>query len=281
MKKFDKILVLALMVLLVSCETNDISGVLVSSSPTPDARFDKSMEWNNAHEYPVLKVPDSYRVYVCSDTHIQTTTDKFSRFVSAYKHDSNCKFAVHLGDLVSGKEHHKLVYSVMQEPIFTIVGNHDLHFAQWSSFVEYWHTSTYYVETVSETSGRKLDLFIFLDSGNGTLGSKQMDWLRELLMVTSGYRNIIVCTHTDFFQGKAFDGNSANYPLEETYTLTNMFRQYGVKLVLTGHKHNWDDVTFAGVRYLTLESLKDDADNTSYVVVSVGNELNFEKIPLK
>lgn len=277
-------------VMLTGCDRNDIPGIFNGTSPHANERFTASMEWNAAHGYATLRVDDEYKIYVATDSHIEEGKDaNLKRFVLAYKADKDCPFAIHLGDMINIRNVHSLFeqdlaiepegYVKGSDTIFTVAGNHDLFFNQWGEFLKYRHTSTFYVETLSKTSGKRLDFYIFIDSGSGTLGTEQTEWLRQMLEERSqmGYRHIIICTHTHFFEFDMSQGTTSCYALEETTTLTSMFSKYNVSLVLTGHDHLFEETVYGNVRYLTLDALKDDASNAAYLVLEVGAGLNYSE----
>ena len=74
-------------------------GMFNGSSVRADKRFDESMKYNDAHGYAHLIVPEDYKIYVCTDTHVDSTTRNVETFMKLYKADSACPFAIHLGDL--------------------------------------------------------------------------------------------------------------------------------------------------------------------------------------
>lgn len=280
--------------LLVACEEIDIAGMLNNSSPQVDDRFFDSMKWNGVYGYTSVKVPNDYKVYVCTDSHVEEGKDSnLKRFVNDYKSDSECFFAIHLGDLINKKNNQALCASDLaltpegyvqgKDTIFTIAGNHDLYFNQWGAYLQYFHNSAYYVETVSQTSGKKLDFYIFLDTASGTLGEKQTKWLRQLLEDSryAGYRHTFICSHTHFFERDHSQFPTSNFALEETYMLTTMFSKYNVDMVLTGHDHNWENTLYGNVRYLTLDALKNGPDNAAYTILSVGDDIKFDVVKLQ
>ena len=107
-------------------------------------------------------------------------------FFKAYKADINCPFAIHLGDLINAKDNYPRFFQAMAvkpdkpvigkelgDTVFYTLGNHDLYFNQWEEYKKYIPTSTYWFDTRTK-EGKLLDLFICLDSGEGTLGVKPL-----------------------------------------------------------------------------------------------------------
>jgi len=270
--------------LTVSCKY-DWLGCIAASSPSVDARFNDSMKWNESHGFSTIEVgEDSYKLYVMTDIHVNdgvyTNLDKF---VSAYCNDNQAApLALCLGDLLDGKEgfgtfmdHCAPIMNGSDTLMFT-VGNHDLYFGRWSAYNESVHTSSYLFE-VNTPCGDK-DLYISIDSGNGTIGSTQRKWLENILAKynVSNYRNIIVMTHTNFFMTDYSQLASGNYDMQETYYLTSLFNQYGVDLVLTGHDHFREDTTFKGVRYISVDALKEGF----YAILRIGEEITVDYVPV-
>ena len=286
MKKVYTYCVLALL-FLVSCGKNiDYAGLFYTINESPDERFAQSMEYNDEHGYDTITgVPDNYEVYVMSDIHVDFSTDNLDRFVSDYLADTvAAPFALCLGDLINATDHWDYFYEHVQpisdagRKIYYTVGNHDLYFDQWPEFRSRYHTSTYWFEV--QTVSNFKDLYISVDSGNGTLGVDQRDWLEDILREkkNQGYRHIIVYTHTHFFKKDTSQGHTSNFNLEETYDLLDLFDRYDVSLVLQGHSHSRDLTTFKDVVYLRVDALEDHYPDAYYTVLNVGNYINFEFI---
>jgi len=271
---------------LTSCsKNNDYLGLFYTINESPDERFAQSMSYNDEHGYDkITGVPDNYEVYVMSDTHVSySKTDNLDRFVSDYLADSvAAPFALCLGDLINATGHwdcfadHVKPVSDAGRKIYYTVGNHDLYFNQWKDFFSRFGSSTYWFE-VQTVNGFK-DLYISIDSGNGTLGYDQRRWLENVLKdkQNHGYRHILVFTHTHFFKKDSSQGHTSNFNLEETYDLLDLFDRYDVSMVLQGHSHSRDLTTFKDVVYLRVDALKDYALDAYYTILNVGNYINYE-----
>ncbi|MBQ8703495.1 MAG: metallophosphoesterase [Bacteroidales bacterium] len=221
---------------------------------------------------------NGYRMYICTDIHTDEYPHRFEAFVRSMRSDGQAVGGLLLGDIANRKGSLGIAAAVADTtaatgngaPLMAIVGNHDLFFGQWDDFKRYFGSSTYCF-TVS-TPGFS-DLYIMLDSGGGCHGRRQMDWLKTLLRRRGDYRHCVVCTHVNLFRTDLSQFVSGNLPLEETYQLMELLSENGVSLVLQGHDHHREDVVFGGVRYLTLDCLKDGTDNASYLVLEVGDRL--------
>lgn len=275
------------MVFFASCNKNiDYPGLFFTINESPNQRFAQSMEYNRQHGYDkITGVPDDYLVYVMSDIHVDNTATNLDRFVHDFLVDSMAApFALCLGDLVNAtghynffEEHVKPVDDAGQKVYYT-VGNHDVYFDQWPEFRSRFHTSTYWFE-VQTVSGKK-DLYISIDSANGTLGTDQRKWLEDILKDADnkGYRHIIVFTHTHLFKKDASQGHTSNFNMEETYDLLDLFDRYDVSMVLQGHSHHRDLTIFKDVVYLRVDALEDHYPNAFYTILTVGNYINYEFI---
>ena len=276
-----------LLFILASCGKNiDYMGLFMTFNESPDERFEQSMEYNAEHGYDKISgVPDDYKVYVMSDIHVDFSTNNLDRYVSDYLKDTvAAPFSLCLGDVINATGHFDYFYEHVKpvtkagRTIYYTVGNHDLYFNQWPEYRSRFHTSTYWFEV--RTEGGYKDLYIALDSGNGTLGMKQRDWLEDVLKTKSGqgYRHIIVFTHTHFFKKDASQGHTSNFNLEETYDLFDLFDRYDVSLVVQGHSHARDLTIFKDVVYLRVDALEDHYPDAFYTILKVGDYINYEFI---
>ena len=276
-----------------ACNPNyDMPGMFNGSSVRADKRFDESMAYNQQHGYAHLVVPEDYRIYVCTDTHVDSTTYNWETFVKSYKSDAACPFAIHLGDLVNANNNFgRFVKAAAVAPegyvsgkdtLFCTVGNHDLYFNQWPVFRSYFHTSTYWFDTRT-SDGKLLDLFICLDSGEGTLGVEPLKWLSSTLEEKSqeSYRHIIIYTHTHMFKQDNSQGHTSNYSMEETYDLTAILSRYHVDMYWSGHDHSREITHYGGVTYLTVDALEDPVDQPFYLLVSMSSTITYDFLPLK
>lgn len=263
-----------------SCGKLEIVNMLFPYAQEVNERVEESLAWNAGAGVTTLTVPvDSYRFYACSDIHIEENSPaNFQAMVQKERADEGSFFYMVLGDLLFWKEHMEWVADVMSDPEnhpgFIIAGNHDIFYGGWEQWKELFGSSTYYffVQTPSFK-----DIYIMLDSANGTLGEKQLSWLKDVLdNDRSGCRHCIVGVHTNMFRTDLSQLPSTNFTLEETYALTSLFSKTGVDLVLSGHDHFRDVTVFDGVTYITLDQIKDGTANASYLTVDAGDEVEFD-----
>jgi predicted phosphodiesterase len=263
--------------------TLDLLGMFSPNGEVVDVRYDQSMAYNATQgEIHLNMGSDDYMMYVCTDSHITRKSHKnLDYFIDTYNAETAPKIAVHLGDLIDAQKIFPCADSVLSlanDHLFITPGNHDVYFKQWPIYRSYFNTSIYWFDT--NNGSKKLDLFICLDTADGTLGTKQMKWLRELLEQKSkeGYRRIIVYTHTHFWKLDDSQGHTSNFALEETYELAALLAQYNVAYVWSGHQHARQSVLFRGVNYLVLDATKDSEKGQSYMTVQMGEHAIYHYI---
>ena len=284
---------LLLCTLLCACSdesTLDLAGMFSPNGETVNTRFAQSQQFNASRpDMHIDMSSDNYTVYVCTDSHITRKTHRnLDYFMAQYNAAAAPKLALHLGDLIDAQKNFACADSILhlggtavnETPsdlhpysLFITPGNHDIYFKQWSVYRSCFNTSAYWFDT--RNGEQLLDLFICLDSAEGTLGTMQMKWLRELLETKSkqGYRHIIVFTHTHLWKLDGSQGHTSNMAMEDTYELTSLLAQYGVEFVWSGHQHARQSVVFKGVNYLVLDATKDSESGQSYMSVEMGNSM--------
>ena len=264
--------------------TLDMKGMFSPNGEVVGTRFAQSMAYNDSvGEIHLNMGSDNYTIYVCTDSHITRTSHKnLDYFINQYKAAAAPKVALHLGDIIDAQKNFPCADSIVHfagqtinDTLFITPGNHDIYFKQWPIYRDYFKASVYWFDTNNGT--KKLDLFICLDSAEGTLGIDQTNWLRELLAKKSkeGYRRIIVFTHTHLWKLDDSQGHTSNMALEETYELTSLLGQYGVEYVWCGHQHARQNVTFKGVNYIVLNATKDSEKGQSYMIAKMGEVVQY------
>ena len=262
------LIVLAAILLAQSCTDElDLSG-LIYSPDNANERYEESGEWNlHNPKQEIVVASDNYTFLVAGDPHVGHTKnlDHFIKKATA----PEISFFILAGDLTTGQSYdydtlYKHLTGLALLPYFLTVGNHDLFFDGWKSYHDYFGSATY-TFTVESLSGR--DLYICIDTGTGTLGSKQMQWLKETLKNTrNNYRNCIIITHVNFF--REHRTASTNLLVEELYTLLDLFADNRVDVVIMGHDHRRSVEIFGQTHYITLDALEDEFDDASYLSVT-------------
>ncbi len=253
-----------------ACEEVDFKGMFIPYE-TPDSRFEQSIEWNRSHPYREIVVPtDDYGFFSMGDSHVGGTKnlDKFmAEAISA-----RVAAVVMVGDLTTGQEeNYDIFMEHLPDPgpmeIFPVIGNHDLYFNGWEQFFSRLGSSTYLFTVKTPVAS---DLFVCLDSGSGSLGSKQLGWLKDVLeKERPKYRRCILFSHNNLFRFRRT--TSTNPLVEELYVLMDLFVKYEVDMVITAHDHKKDSAVFGNTIHIIMDALSDDCDNAGYLKVSIKN----------
>ena len=294
-KQYLIILAAACMILSTGCNRLDIAGMVVNRSDTEE-RVADWLDYNAQNGEPVIEnAPDEYHIYSCSDSHYserdnivpQGEKDRLYKYITAERNDPMAVFAIHAGDMVneSGETGFIMTEAALQynaetqaedDPCFLVIGNHDVYYDCAKFFKQHFHTSTYTV-TVKTVSGFK-DLYIFLDSGNGTHGKRQLEWLEEKLSHREDYRHCIVISHNWLFRTSYnyTTTPAANLPQDEQYAFMDLMSNNNVEMVIMGHFHMREQRQFGGVQYLMTDNLNDGKVTPSYLVLTVGEKVKYE-----
>lgn len=289
----------AFVALTAGCNRLDMVGMFINRSDTEE-RVNDWLNYNEQFGEPVFEnVPDNYRVYSCSDSHYsdrddvtpQGENDRVFNFVTAERNDSCAVFSIIAGDLAneSGETPYIMIENsirynaerqIKNDPCFPIVGNHDVYYDCAKFYKQHFHTSTYSV-TVKTVGGHQ-DLFLFLDSGNGTHGKRQMDWLEDKLSHRDEYRNCVVVSHCWLFRTSYnyTTTPAANLPEDEQYAFMDLMSDNNVSLVVMGHFHACEQRQFNGVTYVMIDNLNEETDAPSYLILNCGEKVSFEYMNL-
>ena len=272
----NRTFLIAAVALFAGCNMVDFKGFVVPTGDVVDTRFEMSVEKTEDKALARIETAENYLFYVSTDPHIDDTAYNLREFVGALRNDSAASFGVVLGDCIDRKNTFPnyvaaLEYSAdvqaVNLPIFSLIGNHDLYFSGWDDFYKYVGPSVYWFEVVC---GDSCDLFIAIDSASGTLGRRQLKWLQQLLEARrNNYRHCIVMTHTNLFYTDNSQTGSGNMTMEETAILTNLFSKKRVTLCLQGHDHYREDLTFGGVRYTIVGTIRDDFEKPEFLTILV------------
>ncbi len=270
------------LIFIISCDTINLTGFFVSPSATIEERYTESMELNSSNPSDTIieVLQEDYTIYMCGDIHVTNTADNLAQFIEIAKTDSSAAFSIILGDITDQKGGMEIAYDTIQKHttedyiLKTIVGNHDLYFNQWEVYKELFGSGIYYFAVQTPTAK---DLYIVLDSGSGTLGNKQLQWLEELLSSErTNYRHCIVFSHTNMWAENFSQFPSGLFSIEESAKISNLLSQYNVNYYFNGHVHYRSTTTLNDVEYVTLDEMLDDSERASYVIVNVGETMDYD-----
>ena len=262
-----------------SCNRADVKGLLVPVSDGVDKRFEQSAAMNEDLKSGVVEAQKEYMFYVATDPHIHKTHKNLDIFNDEFRNDGEATFGVVLGDCIDSKNNFPTYLEALgfnserhsyDRDIFHILGNHDLFFNGWVGFKEQVGPSVYWFE-VAFPGGK--DIYISLDTATGTLGNKQNKWFRSFLEESrKKYRHCIILTHTNFFYTDNSQVTSGNMPIEESFALIDFLGKQDVSLVLQGHDHYREDLTYDNVRYTVLGAINDHMADPEYLKVYVNQD---------
>lgn len=275
MKKF----LLAFCILMSAC--SDSSDVdlknLICWDESVDTRYDFSMGWNELHpDTTILAASDDYHVYFFTDAHIGALSNEndsthihFDTILCQAK-SKHLAALVNAGDISTGrKKDIQFVETMFKScciPCYSVVGNHDLFFDGWKVYKDLLGSSTYCFKVRTPDS---VDLFICLDSGNGTFGAKQLGWLKNILKNERGnFRNCIIVSHNNIFYfapDNLMKAPITTPPVEEVNFLLDLFLRYHVNVYLSGHFHNEQAMVLGQTTILTIGACFDGYDFARYL----------------
>lgn len=273
-----KIALFIALILISACDKFEMRGFILSYE-SADERFRQSAIWNSDHpEREIIISENEYSIYAMGDSHVGGTNNLDAFIADGIA--SNALALVMVGDITTG---HAEDYAVLNDHIpdpnsiesFLIVGNHDLYFGGWNQFYSLYGASTYKFTIITPQAK---DLFICLDTGSGTLGSEQLDWLKNTLETErANYRHCILFTHNNLFRNR--HTTSTNPLVEELHIMLDLSIKYSINMVVTGHDHKRNVESFGGTTYITMDALLDDYDDAGYLKLNFDHsEIKFEFI---
>ncbi len=269
MKKINLIIILLLALSIYSCDRFSLAGFIPFGNSTVNQRFDESMKLPTP--IPEININDScYRIYCSGDIHYAGSADNFKKMIEIQEKDNSAKLSIILGDITDMKgglpQFKDSINNInISTPIAYTIGNHDLFFNQWNDYKNNFGSTVY---SFTITSKNFSDLFICLDSGNGTFGSKQKKWLEKTLDANKNkHRYSFIFTHTNIWNKDNSQTPSGNRPIEESLYISHICELYNIDMVIMGHDHTREITTFKGTDFITLDAIKDKASNASYLTI--------------
>lgn len=258
------------------CSQLDIKGFVMPTGDGVQLRFEQSVAMNEGLKAATVEAEENYLFYAAADPHIYHTQRNVGLFNDAFRNDGDASFGVMLGDCTDVRDNLPNYLRALEfDPqrhtydhrIFHLLGNHDVYFNGWVDFKRLIGPSVYWFE-VAFPGGK--DLFISLDTATGTLGRDQTEWFRSFLASNrSNYRHCFILTHMNLFYTDGSQRTSGNMPIEETFALVDFLGRQRVTLVLQGHDHHREELSYGGVEYRVLGAIADKADDPEYLKVNV------------
>jgi predicted phosphodiesterase len=276
LKKYGLLL---LLLMAAGCKKDlDYMG-LVYSEVNVNQRYKESMVWNQNRPREITVQDTTYQLIFTADPHIGGTK-YLKRTMEIAKQSGAVGFVV-AGDITTGRQDDFAVAASifnadLPYEVALTVGNHDLFFGGWQRYYQYFGSSVY---TLKVRSPAATDLYIFLDTGSGTLGPFQFEWLKNQLISRSQYRHVAVVTHLNFI--RSCFTSTTNPLVQELSALLDLFARKSISLVIMGHDHCRYTERFGNTTYITLDDIVDYDSNPSYLMVTVGTkEMAYEFVDL-
>jgi 3',5'-cyclic AMP phosphodiesterase CpdA len=263
-----------------ACNYADMGGMFVVNESVNE-RFEQSLEANklNGNTELIVNV-DDYNLAVMADVHIGGT-ENFDKAIQLVK-GSNTTALVLNGDICNGNGYD---YDSLEQHLpektdlmyFMLAGNHELYFGGWNEYYNRFGSSSYYFTVKTPVA---TDLYICLDTGSGTLGSKQLAWFKKLLVESRlQYRRCIVFTHNNLYRIR--HTLSTNPTNEELLVLTELFAKYKVDMVVTGHDHFKNVIKLGNTTHITMNALHDGFMYAGYFQINIKEgQVSYEFVDL-
>ncbi|MDD3431211.1 MAG: metallophosphoesterase [Bacteroidales bacterium] len=263
-----KLILSCLGLCLSACQLIDPRGFIVSYE-SADQRFEQSLSWNDQHPHSALMSSlENYEIFAVSDIHVGGTTNLDLFLEQALLNQPKAVFMA--GDLTTGHaEDYQRLYAALPPQdslsIFPIPGNHDLYFGGWKQYRPLFGSSVY---CFSIKTPEASDLYICLDNAGGTLGAKQLEWLKQVLLFErSQYRYCVLVNHNNWIRLRRMA--ATNPYVEELEVLLDLCLKHQVDVVISGHDHERHTAVFGNTRFITLDALSDTHPTPSYLVLSL------------
>ena len=263
-----------------ACNYADMDGMFIVNESVNE-RFEQSLEANklNGNTELIVTVED-YNLAVMADVHIGDT-ENFDKAIQLVK-GSNTTALVLNGDICNGNAYD---YDSLEQHLpkkadlmyFMLAGNHELYFGGWNEYYSRFGSSSYYFTVKTPTAS---DFYICLDTGSGTLGSKQLKWFKELLENSrNSYRRCIVFTHNNLYRIR--HTMSTNPTNEELLVLTELFAKHKVDMVVTGHDHFKNEIKLGNTTHITMNALHDGFMYAGYFQLNIKEgQLSYEFVDI-
>jgi predicted phosphodiesterase len=193
-------------------------------------------------------------VAIIGDVHVRDkdgTNDTFRHFRDQFV-ANDYPLVIFAGDMVESgrkKEEWQRFFSIMspfQGDIYPVVGNHDVIDKKYNGqkVIESYFKN---IPADHYSFDREGIAFIVLNTQRLHFFSEQMTFLETALQRYHGRMPIVVLFHKPLY---SMDMRSMNYAIPRL-TLTRLFKDYGVDLVVSGHRHYYERLKpIGGVRFV-------------------------------
>jgi len=272
-KKIFKILLPILWICVIAGCNADMGGLIGSTDLDERLKERNDSKFVSGRGLTPLTLGDEYSFIVITDIHIEDgNAHGLENIKTVIENNPQIKFAVFCGDLTQRGDEHDLKRFIEISgglPIHTypVIGNHDVYFGNWSAWKKLIGSTSYRV------NGDSAALFI-LDSANGFLGKRQLDWLESELKSANG--RVFIFSHHNLF-AKPVAGMQQSADIKERARVISLLSGK-CDIMFTGHSHDRLIKEAGGVRYINIEDYR---RHKTYCLVSVtksGVSYEFRKL---
>jgi predicted phosphodiesterase len=242
----------------------DLLGLFGSNDFAERFREKDSFRYlRDSERSPAFRAP--YSFIVLSDIHIEGGNTWGLERIAGAAEAEQARFAVITGDITqNGRRQDLEQFLAIAEtlrsldppvPLYPVIGNHDIFSGNWPVWRDLIGSTVYRVDS-PDTS------LIVLDSANGNFGQDQLEWLEEQLAGVTG--NTFIFTHINLFTKFINDLGMVTDTRERARVVSLLSGRGDV--MFAGHAHRRIIREAGGVRYVTLEDFR---DNANYCLVRV------------
>jgi 3',5'-cyclic AMP phosphodiesterase CpdA len=256
---FQRVLILLVALIPISCTNFDTQMV--------DKRVDENLSGTLATPSDLDPAgTNSFSFIAMGDTHIGSPGGEVMRNMVQSAVAAGDAFAVVAGDISQGGlegefSQFKTVFSTAGLAYRTAIGNHDLYFGGWDRYRAQLGRSLYSFNADNVH-------FVMIDSGNGVLGQRQIQWIESDLQ--SNTRPVVVMvTHFPPWNGH-FSSIYKMSSEEEAAILKDINYRYGVDLVIAGHFHGYAEKDIGGTKYIVTGGAND--------IIDLGQKMNYVRV---
>jgi predicted phosphodiesterase len=277
-KAHPALIIIPVILTIISCR-DEITGLF--SSPDFSGR-ESSWDGDVMAQTKTPYLGSSYSFIVAADTHIKeggTPPDYGERYAQLRKRLlPSDRFIVITGDCtdVGNRAQIKKFRTIsenMGRPFYPVLGNHDIYHSGFSNWKELIGSSVYRIDGDSA-------MLLMLDSANGTLGARQINWVKKNMAARNpGQKNIFVFSHMNLFTAETFSFNSLEQltDIRERARLLSLFSGKA-DMVFTGHTHLRVINKVGGVAYISVDVFRDTGAFVRVYVDGGNIRYTFEKV---
>ncbi|HEX4925529.1 MAG TPA: metallophosphoesterase [Bdellovibrionales bacterium] len=209
---------------------------------------------------------NNFTFIIMGDTHIGSPGGEVMRRIVEAGVAAGDAFAVIAGDVTQGGldgefAQFKTVFSNNSLPFRAAIGNHDLYFGGWERFRQQLGRSIYSFNADNVH-------FVMIDSGNGILGKRQLQWLEDDLRVNTR-PHVVIVTHFPPWNGH-FSSIYKMSSEEEAAVLKDIAFRHGVDIIAAGHYHGFAEKDIGRTKYIVTGGAND--------LIDLGQRMNYVRV---